>query len=121
MTVVGGAAAGVLYWRTASDETVDSEELKDPLRLQPALLFGAIFATVLFVSEYLNEWFGASVVYATTFFSGLADVDAMTSTLSRLAAEGAVSTERVTTGIVIVAIETPSSKPRWHGFLVPTG
>ncbi|MFC6987733.1 MgtC/SapB family protein [Haloplanus sp. GCM10025708] len=104
MTVVGVAAAGVLYWRTASDETVEPEELKNPLRLQPALLFGAIFAAVLLVSEYANEWFGASGVYATAFLSGLADVDAMTITLSQLAAEGTVSTQVATTGIVIAAI-----------------
>jgi uncharacterized membrane protein (DUF4010 family) len=104
MTVVGVAAAGVLYWRTASDETVEPEELENPLRLQPALLFGAIFAAVLLVSEYANEWFGASGVYATAFFSGLADVDAMTITLSQLAAEGTVSTQVATTGIVIAAI-----------------
>jgi uncharacterized membrane protein (DUF4010 family) len=104
MTGVGVAAAGALYWRTASDETVEPEELKNPLRLQPALLFGAIFAAVLLVSEYANEWFGASGVYATAFFSGLADVDAMTITLSQLAAEGTVSTQVATTGIVIAAI-----------------
>jgi len=104
MTIVGAVAAGVLYWRTASDETVEPEELKNPFRLRPALLFGAIFAVVLLVSEYANEWFGASGVYATAFFSGLADVDAMTITLSQLAAEGTVSTEVATTGIVIAAI-----------------
>jgi len=110
MTGVGVAAAGVLYWRTASDETVEPEELKNPLRLQPALLFGAIFAAVLLVSEYANEWFGASGVYATAFFSGLADVDAMTITLSQLAAEGTVSTQVATTGIVIAAIANTSVK-----------
>jgi uncharacterized membrane protein (DUF4010 family) len=104
MTVVGVAAAGVLYWQTASGETVEPEELKNPLRLRPALLFGAIFAAVLLVSEYANDWFGASGVYATAFFSGLADVDAMTITLSQLAAEGTVSTQVATTGIVIAAI-----------------
>lgn len=104
MTVVGVIAAGGVYWRTASDETVEAEELNNPLRLRPALLFGVIFAAVLLVSEYANEWFGASGVYATAFFSGLADVDAMTITLSRLAADGAVSTEVATTGIVIAAI-----------------
>ncbi len=104
MTVVGTVAAGGLYWLTASDETVEPEELKNPFRLRPALFFGVIFAAVLLVSDYANEWFGTSGVYATAFFSGLADVDAMTITLSQLAAEGAVSTEVATTGIVIAAI-----------------
>ncbi len=104
MTVVGVVAAGGLYWLTASDETVEAEELSNPFRLQPALLFGVIFAVVLLVSESANEWFGSSGIYATAFFSGLADVDAMTITLSQLAAEGTVSTEVATTGIVIAAV-----------------
>ncbi|MEF8882947.1 MAG: MgtC/SapB family protein [Halapricum sp.] len=104
MTLVGILAAGALYWRTTAEETVEAEELKNPFRLRPALLFGIIFAVVLLVSEYANEWLGASGIYATAFFSGLADVDAMTLTLSRLAAEDSVTAEVATTGIVIAAI-----------------
>ncbi|WP_336035684.1 MgtC/SapB family protein [Halobacterium yunchengense] len=104
MTVVGAAAAVALYWRSATDEAVEVEEVKNPFRLRPALAFGAVFAAVLLVSESANEWFGASGVYATAFVSGLADVDAMTITLSRLAAEGAVSRSVATTGIVVAAI-----------------
>jgi len=104
MTVVGVISAGTLYWRTASDQTVESSELKNPFRLRPALVFGAIFAAVLLVSEYANTWLGTSGLYATAFFSGLADVDAMTITLSKLAADGAISTRVATTGIVIAAI-----------------
>ncbi|MFW6318379.1 MAG: MgtC/SapB family protein [Halorubrum sp.] len=104
MTVVGIGAAGALYWRTATDETVEPGELKNPFRLRPALLFGVVFAVVLLVSEHAHEWFGTSGVYATAFLSGLADVDAMTITLSRLAAEGTISTRVATTGIVIAAV-----------------
>lgn len=104
MTVVGVIAAGILYWQTASEQTVEPRKMKNPFRLQPALVFGAIFAVVLLVSDYANEWFGTSGVYATAFLSGLADVDAMTITLSTLAAEGEVSTQVATTGIVIAAI-----------------
>jgi uncharacterized membrane protein (DUF4010 family) len=104
MTVVGVVAAGTLYWRTVSDRTVEPGELKNPFRLRPALLFGTVFAVVLLVSEYANEWLGTSGVYATAFLSGLADVDAMTITLSKLAAEGTISTQVATTGIVIAAI-----------------
>ncbi|MEF8785386.1 MAG: MgtC/SapB family protein [Haloarculaceae archaeon] len=104
MTVVGVVAAVVLYWRTTSGETVEPEDVKNPFRLRPALLFGAIFAVVLLVSESANEWFGSSGIYVTAFVSGLADVDAMTLTLSQLAAEGTVSTAVATTGIVIAAI-----------------
>lgn len=104
MTTVGIIAVGTLYWRTTSDETVEPGELKNPFRLQPALLFGVVFAVVLLVSEHAHEWLGTSGIYATAFLSGLADVDAMTITLSKLAAEGTISTQVATTGIVIAAI-----------------
>jgi len=104
MSVVGVVAAVVLYWQTATDQTVEPDEIQNPFRLRPALAFGVIFAVVLLVSESANDFFGSSGVYATAFFSGLADVDAMTITLSQLAAEGTVSTQVATTGIVIAAI-----------------
>ena len=110
MTVVGIVAAGALYWWTTSDETVDPSELENPFRLRPALLFGAIFAVVLLVSESAHEWLGTSGVYATAFLSGLADVDAITITLSKLAADGTISTQVATTGIVIAAIANTAVK-----------
>jgi uncharacterized membrane protein (DUF4010 family) len=78
-------------------------EIENPFRLRPALFFGVVFAVVLLVSEQANAVLGSSGVYATAFVSGLADVDAMTLTLSRLAAEGTVSEPVATTGIVIAA------------------
>lgn len=117
MTVVGIVAAGTLYWRTMTDETVESSELKNPFRLRPALLFGVIFAVVLLVSEHAHEWLGTSGVYATAFLSGLADVDAMTITLSKLAAEGTISTQVATTGIVIAAIANTFVKAALAWFL----
>ncbi|WP_135662989.1 MgtC/SapB family protein [Halorhabdus rudnickae] len=104
MTVVGAIAAAALYWWTTAEQTVEPDRLKNPFRLRPALLFGAVFAVVLLVSEYATEWFGSSGLYATAFFSGLADVDAMTITVSQLASQGAVSTPVATTAIVIAAI-----------------
>ncbi|WP_327052877.1 MgtC/SapB family protein [Halomicrococcus gelatinilyticus] len=103
MTVTGVLAAGVLYWRSTREETVDAD-VTNPFRLGPALFFGVVFAVVLLVSESANSWFGASGVYATAFVSGLADVDAITLTLSTLAADGEISPTVATTGIVVGAV-----------------
>ncbi|WP_433628162.1 MgtC/SapB family protein [Halomicrococcus sp. NG-SE-24] len=103
MTVTGALAAGVVYWRSTREDEVEAD-IRNPFRLRPALFFGAVFAVVLLVSESANSWLGASGVYATAFVSGLADVDAITLTLSTLAADGAIPPEVATTGIVIGAI-----------------
>jgi len=104
MTVAGALVAGVVYWRTTVEEEEVETDVENPFRLRPALLFGLLFGAVLLVSEYANEWLGASGVYATAFVSGLADVDSITLTLSKLAADGAVTAEVATVGIVIAAI-----------------
>jgi uncharacterized membrane protein (DUF4010 family) len=110
MTAVGVLAGAVLYWRTAAGRVVEPDALENPFRLRPALAFGAIFAVVLLVSESANEFLGTSGLYATAFFSGLADVDAMTITLSKLAADGAMSNQVATTGIVIAAVANTAVK-----------
>ncbi len=110
MTAVGAIAAGALYWRTSGESAVETETLENPFRPQPALIFGAIFAAVLLVSEYANEWVGTSGIYATAFVSGLADVDAITLSLSKLAADGAVDPHTATVGIVIATIVNTAVK-----------
>ncbi len=76
-------------------------DLDNPFRLRPALAFGAVFAVILLLTDVAADAFGESGVYATAVVSGLADADAITLSLSRLAAEGAVSESTAVTGIVL--------------------
>ncbi|MEF8905465.1 MAG: DUF4010 domain-containing protein, partial [Haloarculaceae archaeon] len=103
MTGVGMLIAGTVYWQSRTEPDVETD-LQNPFRLRPALFFGAVFAIVLLVSQSVNTWFGESGIYATAFLSGLADVDAITLTLSALEADGEISPSVATTGIVIGAI-----------------
>jgi uncharacterized membrane protein (DUF4010 family) len=109
MTVAGILIGGLVYWRTEVDHDVDTD-LRNPFHLRTALLFGAVFAVVLLVSEYANASLGVSGVYGTAFVSGLADVDAITLSLSTLSAEGEISRSVATTGIVIAAIANTAVK-----------
>ncbi|MGM0606553.1 MAG: MgtC/SapB family protein [Halobacteriota archaeon] len=109
MTGVGILIAGLVYWRSAAGPEMDAD-LKNPFRLRPALFFGAVFAAVLLVSQSANTWFGDSGIYATAFLSGLADIDAITLTLSALEADGEISPSVAATGIVIGAIANTFTK-----------
>jgi uncharacterized membrane protein (DUF4010 family) len=107
MTGVGTVAAAAVYWRSgdAPGATIEgNEEIKNPFRLRPALFFGFVFAVVLSVSEYAHALVGDSGIYAVSFASGLADVDAITITLSTLAAGGAISPQLAASGIVLGAV-----------------
>ncbi|WP_135823702.1 MgtC/SapB family protein [Halorussus ruber] len=105
MTITGALVAAGLYWRsTTENPNVVEIDITNPFRLRTGLFFGVIFALVLLVSESADTWFGVSGVYVTAFVSGLADVDAITLTLSTLAREGSITPTVATTGIVIGAI-----------------
>lgn len=111
MTVAGVFIAGIVYWKSTTESESEPEtDIENPFRLRPALFFGAVFAVVLLVSESANTWFGTSGIYAMAFLSGLADVDAITLTLSALAADGTISPTVATTGIVIGAIANTLTK-----------
>lgn len=103
MTVVGTAVAVAVYTRATRKDGIDAN-IENPFRLRSALFFGAVFAIILVVSESAHSWQGAAGIYATAFISGLADVDAITLTLSKLASEGAISSDVAATGIVLGAI-----------------
>ncbi|MFP4529842.1 MAG: MgtC/SapB family protein [Halodesulfurarchaeum sp.] len=109
MTVTGIVIGGVMYWLAEIDRDVETS-LKNPFHLRTALVFGALFAVVLLVSEYSNAYLGVSGVYGTAFVTGLADIDAITLSLSTLSAKGDISSEVATTGIVIAAIANTAVK-----------
>lgn len=111
MTATGVIVAGVVYWRSGTETTLEAgEEVKNPFRLQPALLFGAVFAVVLLISEYAHALLGESGIYAIAFVSGLADVDAITITLSTLAGDGTIGPQLAVAGIVLGAISNTLMK-----------
>lgn len=103
MTLVGVLVGGAYYYRATKDDAVEPS-VRNPFRLRAALLFGVVFAVVLLASESASDSFGAQGVYVTAFLSGLADVDAITLSLSSLTADGSISPDVATRGIVIGAI-----------------
>lgn len=105
MTGFGVIVAAVVYWRSGTETEFRADtEMQNPFRLRPALFFGAVFAVVLSISEFAHMRVGDSGIYAIAFVSGLADVDAITLTLSTLAADGTVPPEVAAAGIVIGAV-----------------
>lgn len=61
-------------------------EQTNPAELKSALIFGAVYALVIFVTAAAEDYFGAQALYAVAFISGFVDVDAITLSTSRLAA-----------------------------------
>ena len=81
--------AGALALRAvagASEEALpDARGLSNPLELASAVTFGALLAVVAVATEYFQAWFGAAGVYGVAILSGIADVDAVTVSMARMA------------------------------------
>jgi len=81
----------------------------NPLELRSALLFGGLLAVVMLLGHVLTGWFGDSGVFALAAASGVADVDAITLSLSRMA-DSDLSADIAVLGIVIASVVNSSFK-----------
>jgi uncharacterized membrane protein (DUF4010 family) len=60
----------------------------NPAELGPALVFGALYALVIFVVAVAKDGFGGGVLYGVAVVSGLTDLDAITLSTARLIDQG---------------------------------
>jgi len=61
-------------------------EQGNPAELKSALVFGALYAAIIFATAALKEYYGDQALYAIAVVSGFVDVDAITLSTSQLAA-----------------------------------
>jgi uncharacterized membrane protein (DUF4010 family) len=104
MSLLVYAMALFFYWRSHAEgegKTV-AASMHNPLDLAPALSFGVLLALIMLFAEALRRWTGDAGVLALAGASGIADVDAITLSLSRMA-EGDLSAHIAASGIVIAA------------------
>lgn len=103
MTLCLYLPAGVYVWRSGRMDAGDDLLPRNPLELKSALIFGAILAAVMVLGRALTEWYGDAGIYALAAASGVADVDAITLSLSRMAGTDVVL-YTASIGIVIASV-----------------
>lgn len=103
MTVLLYALA-IVVWRssTHSSEVSQPSLNQNPLDLTSALVFGVLLTAILLLGEFLRNWLGNAGIYALAATSGIADVDAITLSLTRMSTDTLAMTTAVI-GIVLAA------------------
>lgn len=86
MAVMGGLAA-VLY-RLRGSEAEQAPLDEDPSQLGPAVIFGLLYAAILFAVAAGRQWFGDRGLYVVAVISGLTDMDAITLSTAQLIKRG---------------------------------
>ncbi|MCB1843682.1 MAG: MgtC/SapB family protein, partial [Halioglobus sp.] len=76
-------ASVLLYYRMQQAET-EPPAHSNPSQLRPAIVFGMLYALVLFVVAFFDARFGHQAIYVAAALSGLTDVDALTLSVSEL-------------------------------------
>ncbi len=98
----------LILWKK-STKSHGGVELGSPFTLAPALKFGVLFALILALVKVANVYLSSGGVYLVSFLSGLADVDAITVSLSQLAGED-LGIELAQQGIMIAALTNVAVK-----------
>ena len=104
-----GIIASVLIIRQR-DNVNKKIDLKTPFALKPALKFAAFFLLILTLQHFALQVYGTVGVYAISFFSGLADVDAITLSSAKMAMEGRLTETVALNSILIAAISNTMMK-----------
>ena len=82
---VAGYFAGWTWHESPPDKPL---ELKNPFDLVTVLQFGALLAVIMALAKLLSQWAGPPGAIGFAAISGLADVDAISLSLARLAPHG---------------------------------
>jgi uncharacterized membrane protein (DUF4010 family) len=82
-----GAAA--VNARPSEQTVIDPLKLRNPVELGQALQFGLLLAAIVMAAKAAQAWFGDTGIFLLAVISGVADVDAITVTLSRWAGSDA--------------------------------
>ncbi len=89
MALVGGALLVPLLMKARAGEKATADiTLKNPFELKSAVIFGLLFAFVIFISKAARATLGDTALYLAAVVAGTTDVDAITLSTASLASEG---------------------------------
>ncbi|PPI81469.1 MgtC/SapB family protein [Marinobacter flavimaris] len=108
----------LFIWRKNDRELQVSQPTlnQNPLDLTSALVFGVLLTAILLLGEFLGNWLGDAGIYVLAATSGIADVDAITLSLTRMSNNN-LATSTAVIGIVIAAATNNLVKSALAGFI----
>lgn len=101
-TVVGLAIAVVL-WIKKEEHATTQPPVENPMDLERAIKFALFLAFIMVVSRLAYQRFGSAGIYLASALDGLADVDAITVSVTRLARDGVMAAHTANASILLAA------------------
>ncbi|MBN7827200.1 MgtC/SapB family protein [Bowmanella dokdonensis] len=94
--------ACALLWNRRGATKASITHLVNPLELRSAILFGGLLTLILLAGKALTEFFGEAGIYILAVVSGIADVDPVNLTLSRMSLAD-ISVDKAALGILLAS------------------
>jgi uncharacterized membrane protein (DUF4010 family) len=119
-TILTGAFAGWFAWRSRDTEpegTTRELQTRNPLDLWFALKFGLLLTVIMVVSRAAENLLGNRGLFTFAGISGLADVDAITLSVSSMVRQGQANLEAAAIAILIAAAVNTMVKPALMTFI----
>ena len=115
---IGMLYGGYLFFSERSDEKGDVATSKNPFELGPAIQFGLLYGVILLVARAAEFYFGETGIYLSSILSGLADVDAITLSVSELSNTGNIELAVAARAIVFAVMSNTVVK---GGIVISSG
>lgn len=96
-------ALGGALWIRASRNPAPTPEPENPAQLRPALVFGLLYAVVIFIAAAGQHYLGSRGLFAVAAISGLTDMDAITLSSSRLVQDARLAPSDAWRAVLIAA------------------
>jgi uncharacterized membrane protein (DUF4010 family) len=106
--MISASLGAVMAWRWVSKQesnaTTLNSTLKNPLELGAAFRFTLILVAIMLLAQGLRYYLGNSGIYGLAAVSGLADVDALSLSLSKMAGQEQITAQVATQAIVLAIL-----------------
>lgn len=79
-------------------------EIRNPFELVPALKFALVLVVIIGVAQGLGQMYGSQAIYLTAIFGGLAETNAISLAVARMAGGGELTASLATRAIVIAIL-----------------
>lgn len=99
-----------LYLMPHDDDEGSEVKVSNPFELRPAITFGLLYGFILLLARTANLYFGDVGLYVSSLISGLADVDAITLSVTELSRSERVDGATAARAIVLAAMANTAVK-----------
>ncbi len=102
--------AGFLHLKNKRKHAVQVTHFTNPFELLPSIKFGVVFALVLFIANAAQKYFGSDALFASSFITGLAEMDAITLSILEMAKQTSISANAAVKAIAIAGLANTLGK-----------